>query len=124
MRRVALHGLHQVRNEIVALAQLDIDVGEGLTDPLPHGNEAVIDADEPHHDRDNDTEDDPASGRHVVLPDVSGRPSYPHSHAWRGRKEGICCRTSPHAKRLWNHSGTPCKNRPLCLWRDISKGYG
>ena len=43
MRGVALHGLDQVGNEVVPLAQLHVDVGKGLVDPLPHGDQAVVD---------------------------------------------------------------------------------
>ena len=34
---------------------LDVDVGEGLVDPLPHGNEAVVDHDDPQHEQDDQT---------------------------------------------------------------------
>ena len=47
MGGIALHRLDQVGNEVVALLELDVDVGKGLIDPLPHGNELVVDADRP-----------------------------------------------------------------------------
>jgi hypothetical protein len=36
VRCVAFHGLDQIRHEVVALAQLHVDIGIGLIDPLPH----------------------------------------------------------------------------------------
>ena len=44
VRGVALHGLDQVRDQVVALLQLHVDVGEGLVDALPQRDEAVVDA--------------------------------------------------------------------------------
>jgi len=55
-RGAALHGLHQVRDEVVALLHLHIDVGERLADPLTHGDEAVVDRDDPHDEDDDDAE--------------------------------------------------------------------
>jgi hypothetical protein len=67
---IALHRLDQVGNEVVALFRLHVDVGEGLVDPLPHGNEPVIDHDDPQHEQDDHTDDDPGggSGRHEAAP--------------------------------------------------------
>ena len=31
----------------MALLELDVDIGEGLADPLPQGDKAVIDDDDP-----------------------------------------------------------------------------
>ena len=39
---VALHGLDQVRDQIVALLELHVDVGKGLTDALAERDQAVI----------------------------------------------------------------------------------
>ena len=62
MAGVALHGLDQIGDQVVALLELDVDVGERLVDPLPHRNEAVVDHDDPHHEHDKDTENDPGRG--------------------------------------------------------------
>ena len=59
MRRVALHRLDEVRDEVVALLQLHVDVGKGLRDPLPQRDEAVVDDDGIEDDRDDDREKDP-----------------------------------------------------------------
>ena len=64
---IAFHGLDQVGNEVVALLELHVDVGERLIDPLPHGDEAVVDHDDPQHENDNDTEDNPADGHGGLL---------------------------------------------------------
>jgi len=62
VRRIALHGLHQIGDEIVPLLELDVDVGERLVDALPHGNEAVVDRDRPQDQGNQDTEDNPGGG--------------------------------------------------------------
>ncbi len=56
---IALHGLHQVGDEVVALFGLHVDVGEGLVDPLPHGDEAVVDHHDPQRGDDDEADDDP-----------------------------------------------------------------
>jgi hypothetical protein len=59
MGRVALHGLDEVRDEVVPLLQLHVDVGEGLRDPLPERDEPVIGHDAVEDDRNDDREKDP-----------------------------------------------------------------
>ena len=63
MRGIALHGLDQVRDQIVALLELHVDVGKGLADPLAQRDETVIGAEGKQHENDNDADNDPA-GRH------------------------------------------------------------
>ena len=63
MRGVALHGLDQVRDQIVALLELHVDVGKGLADALAERDQAVIGAEGEQHENDDDAENDPA-GRH------------------------------------------------------------
>jgi hypothetical protein len=53
----------------VALLELDVDIGERLIGSLPHCDKAVVDADRPNHEDDNDAEDNPASGGHETAPD-------------------------------------------------------
>ena len=65
VRGIALHGLDQVRNEIVPLLQLYVDIGEGLTDPLTEGDKAIVCAHRKQHENDDDAENDPA-GRHEM----------------------------------------------------------
>ena len=43
----------------MALLELHVDVGERLVDPLPHGDEPVVDDDGIEDDRDDDREKDP-----------------------------------------------------------------
>jgi hypothetical protein len=50
MRRVTLHRLDQVGNEVVALLSLHVDVGKGLVHPLPQGHKPVVDHDDPQHE--------------------------------------------------------------------------
>ena len=64
MGGVALYRLDQVGNEVVALLELHVDVGEGLADPLPHGHELVVDHDDPQHEDDDHSENDPAGRGH------------------------------------------------------------
>ncbi len=55
MGGVALHGLNQIGDQVVALLQLDVDVGEGLVGALPQAHEAVVGA---HHDQGENDGDD------------------------------------------------------------------
>ena len=60
MRGVALHGLDQVRDQVVALLELHVDVGEGLADALAERDQPVIGAEREEHENDDDAENDPA----------------------------------------------------------------
>src|SRR5579862_9460275 len=53
VRGVALYRLDQVGNEIVPLLELHVDIGKGLVDPLPHGNQAVVDRNRPQNENDD-----------------------------------------------------------------------
>ena len=53
MRRIALHGLDQIGNEVVPLLELDVDIGEGLAHTLTHRDEAVVNRDRPENEADN-----------------------------------------------------------------------
>ncbi len=56
MRRVALHGLDQIGDEIVALLQQHVNIGEGFAAMLSHVNKTIVG--EQHPDReDNDCRD-------------------------------------------------------------------
>src|SRR6516164_8589777 len=68
MRRITLHGLDQVRNQIVPLLQLHVDIGKGLVDALPERDQPVICAESEQRENDDDAENDPA-GRHGGAPD-------------------------------------------------------
>src|SRR5664279_1678670 len=77
MGGIALHRLHQIGDQVVALLELHVDVGEGLVGPLPHSDEAVVDTDGPDHDYDNDAENDPAGGGHGTAPHKKVRRNEP-----------------------------------------------
>jgi hypothetical protein len=66
VRRIALHGLDQVWNEVVALAQLHINVGKGLIGALAHRHQVIVDHDRPDGDHDNHDKDDPTE-RHALF---------------------------------------------------------
>src|SRR5580765_3896131 len=55
---VSLHGLHQVRDEVVAPLQLDVDVGPRIVGLDAEAHEAVVDDDDPDDDGRDDEEDD------------------------------------------------------------------
>ena len=59
MAGIPLHGFHQIWNEVMTLPHLHVDVGIGLIDPLPHGDEPVVDHDDPQHEQDDRADDDP-----------------------------------------------------------------
>ena len=53
MARIALHGLHEIRDQVLTLFQLDIHVREGLIDPLTLHHKAVVDQNDKASDRDD-----------------------------------------------------------------------
>ena len=61
MRRVALHGFDEVRDEVVAALELDVDLGPSVVDTVPQPDEPVVQDDErqPEQDGDHDRDDDP-----------------------------------------------------------------
>src|SRR5450631_610310 len=92
MGGIALHRLHQIGDQVVALLKLDVDVGKGLIGSLPHGDQVVIDTDGPDHDDDNDAENDPAGGGHETAPDKKverNKPSLDGSFAANGNPVGL-----------------------------------
>jgi hypothetical protein len=60
MGSVAFHGLHQIGNEIVALLELHVDVGESLVGPAAQGDHGVVGRDQIDRDRGDDRQQDPA----------------------------------------------------------------
>src|SRR5262249_7157542 len=83
------HRLDQVGNEVVALFRLHVDVGEGLVDPLAHGDEPVVDRDDPQHEHDDHTDDDPGDGGGGHGTRLLGRRRFMAAlNLWRGRGEG------------------------------------
>src|SRR6185437_7391068 len=62
VRRIAFHGLDQVRDQVVSLLELHVDVGERLIDALAHRDEAVVARDHDDREDDDDGKDDPAGG--------------------------------------------------------------
>src|SRR5690606_30503965 len=81
MGSIAFDGFDQVGDQVVALFELDVDVGEGLVDALPHGNQAVVDRDCPYNEQYDDADDNPGSGGHggglLKGPRFSTEPAYP-----------------------------------------------
>src|SRR4029079_4325125 len=66
VRVISLHRREQVGYEVVTLLKLDVDVGEGLADPLPHRDELVVDHDDPQHEDDDHSDNDPARPGHGI----------------------------------------------------------
>src|SRR6266542_529284 len=67
VRRVALHGLDEVGDQVVPSLQLDVDVGPGFAHALAQRDEPVVRRDEDEREHDEDDEDhDPDF--HVDLP--------------------------------------------------------
>jgi hypothetical protein len=71
MGGVALHGLDQVGDQILALLQLDIDVGEGVVGALPQGDEAVVSTDHHHHQDGGDDQNDDEGDHGVGSPEAT-----------------------------------------------------
>ncbi len=63
MRGVALYGFQQVRDQVVALLELHVDVGIGLADALTERDEAIVGRESEKHENNDDADNDPA-GRH------------------------------------------------------------
>jgi len=58
---VALDGLDQVGNQVMAALELDVDVRKRLLDPLPECDQPVVGEREEDHDDDDDRQhDEPA----------------------------------------------------------------
>ena len=55
---IAFHRLDQVRNEILALFQLNIDISEGLIAALALGDQAIVNADHKDDEQDDQAQDD------------------------------------------------------------------
>jgi hypothetical protein len=72
---VALDGLDQVRDQIVALLELHVDIGKGLADALAERDQAVIRPERKQHDDDDDAENDPAGrhGRQLLWDEEAGK---------------------------------------------------
>jgi hypothetical protein len=86
--RVALHRLDQVGDQVAALLQLHVDIGEGLVDVLTQRDQPVVD---PEQDQDDDDGDDDQDDGGHGSPPVEGDLGHEHgvSHAPRegeGRK--------------------------------------
>ena len=62
--RVALDRLDEVRDQVVAAAELDVDLRPGVVDAVPQPDEPVVEDDErePEEDGDRDADDDPGHG--------------------------------------------------------------
>jgi hypothetical protein len=104
---ITFHRLDQVGNEVVPLFRLHVDVGERLIDPLAHGDEAVVDRDDPQPEHDDHADDDPddGGGRHEIAP----RKVYRRRNLWCGRGEGkrrgVAQRNAPARKSLPERRG-------------------
>ena len=57
MRGIALHGFDQVRNQVVTLLELHVDIGEGLSDPLAERDETVVGRERKQHENDDDADE-------------------------------------------------------------------
>src|SRR6266403_1840647 len=60
VRGVALHGLDQIGDQVVALLELHVDVGKGLADTLTERNQPVIRAERKENENNEDADNDPA----------------------------------------------------------------
>jgi hypothetical protein len=55
----------------MSLPQLYVDIGVSLIDALPHGHQAVVDADRPNNENDYDAKNDHGRSGHSGAPYVS-----------------------------------------------------
>jgi hypothetical protein len=68
MRRIGLHGLDQVGNEVGAPAQMDVDPAEAFAHHVAQPDEPVVDHDRVDRERDHDRENDPSQTHRKALP--------------------------------------------------------
>ena len=54
MRGITLHGLDQVRDQVVALLELHVDIGKGLADPLAERDQTVIGGEREENENDDE----------------------------------------------------------------------
>ncbi len=75
MLGVALDGLDQVRDQVVTLLELDVDVGKGLADALAERHQAVVRTESKQREDDDDAENDPAGrhGRQLLWDEKTGK---------------------------------------------------
>jgi len=59
VRRVALHGLDEVGDQVVSAAELGVDVRPRVADELPLRDEPVVGDDAREHDQHDEPEHDP-----------------------------------------------------------------
>jgi len=64
---VALDRLDEVRDEVVAPLELDVDLRPGLLRPVPERDQPVVGEDEPDQYEDDDANDDPGAHQEVIL---------------------------------------------------------
>src|SRR6266446_8671094 len=62
---VALSRFHEIRDQVVAALQLDVDLRKGVLEAVAPRNQRVVDRDQPHHGRGDDADDNPESPTHV-----------------------------------------------------------
>src|SRR5258706_1053972 len=89
VRGVALHGLDQIGDQVVALFELHVDVGKGLADTLTERNQPVIRAEREENDNNEDADNDPARGHDHSL--LMRRPPRSLDERWarvRGPRQG------------------------------------
>jgi hypothetical protein len=60
MRSVALYGLDEVRDQVMALLQLHVDVGEGLSDALIERDQSIIRREREENENDENANNDPS----------------------------------------------------------------
>jgi hypothetical protein len=65
---VALDGIHEIRDQVVATLELDLDLGERLVDLQPSADKSVVDRDDEHDHEDDDDEHDDERKFHAPPP--------------------------------------------------------
>src|SRR5437867_6728831 len=103
VRGVTLHGLDEVRDEVVAPLQLDVDVRPGLLHTLTQRDEAVVGRDEEEDDRPEDDKDD--DDLHHTLPwdpcPGARLAEGSRQRAARSDSSSRRCRARPAERRAW-----------------------
>ena len=72
---IALDGVDQVGDQVVAALELDVDLGPGFLGPVSRRDQPVVGQDEPKDDQDDDPDDDPGAHQLVILRVGASSPS-------------------------------------------------
>src|SRR4029077_9752335 len=100
--QVALDRLDQVRDQVVAAPELDVDLRERVLEAVAQHDQAIVDRDRPDDDHDDDPENDPAHELSPPAPTITyprRAPSSPRSRRAPSSPRSRRAPSSPRSRR-------------------------